>query len=64
MNAWIYSLGYNSFVFIDIAIVIVVGVIVFSSKSFMTYVNKYNGQKSAVAAQEQPADVEAEAEQK
>lgn len=63
-NPWIYSMGYNSFVFIDIAIVIVVGVIVFSSKSFMTYVNKYNGQKSAVAAQEQPADVEAEAEQK
>ena len=30
----------------------------------MTYVNKYNGQKSAVAAQEQPADVDAEAEQK
>ena len=59
-NPWIYSMGYNSFVFIDIAIVIVVGVIVFSSKSFMTYVNKYNGQKSAVAAQEQPADVEAE----
>lgn len=62
-NPWIYSMGYNSFVFIDIAIVIVVGVIVFSSKSFMTYVNKYNGQKS-VAAQEQPADVDAEAEQK
>lgn len=63
-NPWIYSMAYNSFVFIDIAIVIVVGVIVFSSKSFMTYVNKYNGQKSAVAAQEQPADVNAEAEQK
>lgn len=63
-NPWIYSMGYNSFVFIDIAIVIVVGIIVFSSKSFMTYVNKYNGQKSAVTAQEQPADVEAEAEQK
>ena len=63
-NPWIYSMGYNSFVFIDIAIVIVVGVIVFSSKSFMTYVNKYNGQKSAVAAPEQPADVDAEAEQK
>ena len=46
------------------ACLIVVGVIVFSSKSFMTYVNKYNGQKSAVAAQEQPADVDAEAEQK
>ena len=62
-NPWIYSMGYNSFVFIDIAIVIVVGVIVFSSKSFMTYVNKYNGQKNA-AAPEPSADVDAEAEQK
>lgn len=62
-NPWIYSMAYNSFVFIDIAIVIVVGIIVFSSKSFMAFVNKYNGQKSA-AAQEQPADANAEAEQK
>ena len=42
-NAWIYSLGYNSFVFIDIAIVIVVAII-FSSKSFMAIVNKYNSE--------------------
>ena len=33
MNSWVYSLAYNSFVFIDIAIAIVVGVIVFSSPS-------------------------------
>ena len=33
-NAWIYSLAYNSYVFIDIALVIVAGVIVFSSKAF------------------------------
>ena len=40
-NVWLYSLGYNSFVFVDIAIVIILGVIVFSSKSFMTVVNRY-----------------------
>lgn len=41
-NPWIYSLGYNSFVFIDIAIVIVLAIAVFSSRSFMAVVNKYN----------------------
>ena len=34
LNPWIYSMGYNSFVFVDIALVLVVGVILFSSKSF------------------------------
>lgn len=41
-NPWIHSLGYNSFVFIDIAIVIVLAIVVFSSRSFMAVVNKYN----------------------
>ena len=40
LNSWLYSLGYNSFVFIDMAIVLAIGVIVFSSKSFMHEVNK------------------------
>ncbi len=35
-----YSLAYNSFVFIDLAIVIVVGVILFSSKGFIAEMNK------------------------
>ena len=39
-NVWAYSLGYNSFVFADIAIAIAVGVVVFSSKSFMLQVNR------------------------
>ena len=39
-NFLIYSLGYNSYVFIDIALVIVVGLILFSSKSFKNEVNK------------------------
>lgn len=35
---WIYSLGYNAFVFADIAIAIAVGVVVFSAKSFLVQV--------------------------
>ena len=40
LNSWIYSLGYNSFVFIDMAIVLAIGAIVFSSKAFMSELNK------------------------
>lgn len=40
LNSWIYSLGYNSFVFVDIAIVLLVGAIVFSSKAFIKELNK------------------------
>ncbi len=40
MGAWVYSLAYNSFVFADIAIAIAVGIIVFSSKSFVKEVKK------------------------
>lgn len=43
-NVWIYSMAYNSFVFVDIAIVIVIGIFVFSSKSFMTVVNRVRNQ--------------------
>lgn len=41
-NFWVYSLAYNSFVFVDIALVVVVGAIVFSSKSFVKQLNKYS----------------------
>ena len=34
-NAWLYSLAYNSYVFIDIALVIAAGVFVFSSNAFV-----------------------------
>ena len=40
LDSWLYSLGYNSFVFIDLAIVLAIGVIVFSSKSFIKEMNK------------------------
>ncbi len=37
-NVWAYSLVYNAYVFIDVALVIVAGVFVLSSKSFRTSV--------------------------
>lgn len=45
-NVWAYSMAYNSFVFVDIAITIIAGVIVFSVKSFVTQVKRV--QASAV----------------
>ncbi len=44
-NVWAYSLAYNSFVFADIAIVIVVGVLVFCSKSFVKQARKFHTAK-------------------
>ena len=40
-NAWAYSLAYNSFVFVDLALVLVAGVLVFSSKAFVKQSEKY-----------------------
>ncbi len=40
VNPWIYSLGYNSFVFVDMAITLVVGALLFSSKSFLKELKK------------------------
>lgn len=40
INPWINSLAYNSFVFVDIAIVLAIGMIVFSSKTVMKELNK------------------------
>ena len=37
-NIYAYSAAYNSFVFVDIAVVLVVGVLLFSSKAFMSEV--------------------------
>ncbi len=39
-DSWLYSLAYNSFVFIDMAIVLAIGVIVFSSKAFLNEMKK------------------------
>ena len=40
-NLWAYSTAYNSFVFVDIAIVIAIGVAVLSSKSFVNRIAVY-----------------------
>ena len=40
LDSWLYSLGYNSFVFVDIAIVLVAVVLVFSSKAFVKELDK------------------------
>ena len=47
-NLWAYSTAYNSFVFVDIAIVIAVGVLVLSSKSFVKRISLYANGKKAV----------------
>ena len=39
-NPWIYSLGYNVYVFVDIALVIAAGILLFSSKAFCKQVQK------------------------
>lgn len=44
-SVWAYSLAYNSFVFVDIAIVVVVGILVFSSKTFVREARKLNSVK-------------------
>ena len=47
-NFWAYSTAYNSFVFVDIAIVIAVGVLVLSSKSFAKRISLYANTKKVV----------------
>lgn len=49
-NFWAYSLAYNSFVFVDIALVVVAGAIIFSSKAFVRQIDKYSSAKEKPAA--------------
>ncbi len=41
LNPWVYSLGYNSFVFADIAIVIAVGIVIFCSPAIVKAARKF-----------------------
>lgn len=50
-NIWIYSMAYNSYVFADIAIAIVLGVIVLSSKSFQSQIARINVDKKVQTAE-------------
>ena len=47
-NVWAYSTAYNSYVFIDIAIVIAVGILVLSSKNFVKRMSQYTNEKKPV----------------
>lgn len=40
-NVWAYSLAYNSFVFVDMALVVAAGIFVFSSPSFIKKIEEY-----------------------
>lgn len=45
-NFWTYSLAYNSFVFVDIALVLVAGAIVLSSKAFVRQIDRYSAKST------------------
>ena len=57
-NVWLYSMGYNSFVFVDIAIVIVVGVIVFSSPSIVKQARRFHPRPAAAPQTDEPQEVQ------
>lgn len=57
MPALPYSLAYNSFVFADLAIVIFVGVILFSSKAFNAEINKLRPAAAVVPSSSEPSSV-------
>ena len=46
-NLFLYSTAYNSFVFVDIAIALVAGVLLLSSKNFARALAKYTKAKAA-----------------
>lgn len=50
-NFWLYSATYNSYVFVDIALVVAAGVLVLSSKSFVKQLESYAVKKTANTAE-------------
>ena len=50
-NVFTYSLAYNSFVFVDIALVIIAGVLLLSSKAFVSETKKFAAQQNTPVAQ-------------
>ncbi len=49
-NLFAYSTAYNSFVFVDIAIALVVGVLLLSSKSFARELTRFTKEKAEIAS--------------
>lgn len=62
-NFWLYSAAYNSFVFVDLALVLVAGVILLSSKAFVKQLESYAlaGKNKPAAEKRSEADEPAEA---
>ncbi|MDE6558019.1 MAG: energy-coupled thiamine transporter ThiT [Clostridia bacterium] len=48
LSSWVYSLGYNAYVFIDLAIVIVAGFVLFCVPSFVAQVKKIRAAHTTV----------------
>lgn len=42
LSPFVYSLGYNSYVFVDVALILVAGIAIFSSKAFQKEVDRLN----------------------
>lgn len=59
-NVFTYSLAYNSFVFVDIALVIVAGVLLLSSKAFVAETKKFAAQNTPAAQTAQAAQADAQ----
>ena len=59
-SAFTYSLAYNSFVFVDIALVIIAGVLLLSSKAFVAETKKFAAQNTPVAQTAQAAQSDAQ----
>ena len=58
-NAFTYSLAYNSFVFVDIALVIIAGALLLSSKSFTNEMKKFT-QKAQIKSEKTTAEENSE----
>ncbi len=57
-NFWLYSAAYNSFVFADLVLVVIAGVLLFSSKNFVKSVSNYAHKKSADKSQSAASEQE------
>ena len=56
-NVWVYSLGYNSYVFIDAAVCVAVGALLLSVKPFVKQVRTVQAAATIKAkAEEAPAE--------
>lgn len=62
-NIFVYSAAYNSFVFIDVLLVIVAGVILFTSKSFVAETKKFTSASRNASKTENAADTASSQEQ-